>query len=66
MTSDFAAARVHLDRAYHYLQGDDEISSNVRQGLDILLEAVIMAEYVKPRSKVIRFPGSKKRSLNHR
>ena len=66
MTSDFAAARAHLDRACHYLQGDDEISRNARQGLDILLEAVIMAEHLKPTAKVIRFPTAAQRFRNHK
>ncbi|PBB52471.1 hypothetical protein CK223_28840 [Mesorhizobium loti] len=30
MTSDFSAARVHLDRAYHYLRGDDPMSQRGR------------------------------------
>ena len=66
MTSDFAAARVHLDRAYHYLQGDDEISRNARQRLDLLLEAIIMAEHLKPKAEIIRFPTPKQEFRNHR
>jgi hypothetical protein len=66
MISNFAAARVHLDRACHYLQGDDAISLNARQGLDILLEAVIMAEHLKPKAQVIHFPDSKQRFRNHK
>ncbi|TJW70284.1 MAG: hypothetical protein E5X43_34745, partial [Mesorhizobium sp.] len=35
MTSDFAAAHLHLERACHYLRGDDETSSAARAALDI-------------------------------
>lgn len=56
LTSDFAAARAHLDRAYQYLQGTDEISSNARAGLDILIEAVITAQHARRPAKIIRFP----------
>lgn len=56
MTSDFSAARDHLDRAYLYLRGDDETSRKAREALDLLLEAIITAEHTRPCAKVISFP----------
>lgn len=58
MTSDFSAARVHLDRAYHYLRGDDEMSRRGREALDLLIEAVAVEEFKKPRqnAEVLSFP----------
>lgn len=62
MSSDFAAARVHLDRAYHYLQGNDEISRNARDALDIVMEAVIVAECRKESAQIISFPNRRSSS----
>ena len=45
MTSDFAAAHLHLERACHYLRGDDETSSAARAALDILIDAIAAAQY---------------------
>jgi hypothetical protein len=56
MTSEFSAARVHLERAYDALHGDDETSSTTRQALDLLIEAVADAEYRRPSAKVIDLP----------
>ncbi len=47
LTSDFAAARLHLHRAYDYLRGNDETSYATREALDILIEAVAAAEYAR-------------------
>lgn len=57
MTSDFSAARVHLDRAYDYLCGDDPMSRRGREALDLLIEAVAVEEFKQPRqnAEVLRF-----------
>lgn len=54
MKSDFAAARLHLDRAYHYLRGNDEASRKMCEKLDVLLESVIAAEFAKPVARVVQ------------
>ncbi|ESY14495.1 hypothetical protein [Mesorhizobium sp. LNJC394B00] len=58
MISDFSAARVHLDRAYDYLRGDDPMSQRGREALDLLIEAVAVEEFKQPRqsAEVLRFP----------
>ncbi|MGX9181736.1 hypothetical protein [Mesorhizobium sp. BHbdii] len=56
LTTDFAAAWLHLDRAYHYLSGDDDTSRKSRAALDLLLEAIATAQYSRPRGKVVQFP----------
>lgn len=56
VTSDFAAARVHLQRAFDYLHGDDETSRTVCEALDTLIEAVATAEHSPRNGAVIPFP----------
>lgn len=56
MSSDFAAARLHLDRAYHYLRGSDATSRSTREALDLLIEAVATAEFARPRGVVVKLP----------
>jgi hypothetical protein len=58
MKSDFAAARLHLERACHYLRGDDETSHNALAALDLLIEAVVAAQYTRPAAEVFDFPMS--------
>jgi hypothetical protein len=55
LTSDFAAARIHLDRALQYLRGNDDISREAHHAIDLLLEAVIAAEHCKQKAEVIAF-----------
>lgn len=62
MTSDFSAARDHLDRAYLYLGGNDEASRKAREALDLLLEEIITAEHARPCAKVISFPRPTRRA----
>ena len=38
LTSDFSAARIHLERAYHYLRGNDETSRLACEALDLHLD----------------------------
>lgn len=56
MTSDFAAAHLHLERACHYLRGDDETSRTARAALDILIDAIAAAQYKRPPADVVEFP----------
>lgn len=58
MKSDFAAARVHLDRAFHYLQGMDNTSQEARSALGDLLDAIAVVECSssETKSKVLPFP----------
>ncbi|MBZ9797723.1 hypothetical protein [Mesorhizobium sp. ES1-4] len=56
MTSDFSAARLHLERAYHYLHGNDETSRSTCEALDLLIEAVTEAQHRKPEPGVLEFP----------
>jgi hypothetical protein len=59
MKSDFAAARLHLDRAYHYLRGNDEASRKMCEKLDLLLESVIAAEFAKPTAHVVQLSSQR-------
>ena len=63
MKSEFPAARIHLERAYDALLGDDETSVKTREALDLLIEAVAAAEYSRPPATVIDFPGRVTNSL---
>jgi hypothetical protein len=57
LTSDFSAAYVHLDRAFHYLSGDDETSSRARDALGLLMDAVATAKYTRrDKAEVLQFP----------
>ncbi|TGQ30854.1 MULTISPECIES: hypothetical protein [unclassified Mesorhizobium] len=58
MNSDFAAAHLHLERACHYLRGDDETSCQSRAALDLLIEAIVAAQYKRPAADVVEFPRS--------
>jgi len=55
LTSDFAAAHVHLDRALHNLRGNDEVSRKVCHAIELLIEAVMAVEHRKPEAEVIAF-----------
>ena len=59
--SDFSAARLHLDRAYDSLRGDDETSCKAREALDLLIEAIVTAEYARPRGEILAFPRKAQR-----
>ncbi len=60
--SDFSAVRLHLDRAYDHLRGNDETSRKARAALDLLIEVITTAEYARPRGEVVPFP----RQAGHR
>ncbi|RUW98200.1 hypothetical protein EN804_10940 [Mesorhizobium sp. M8A.F.Ca.ET.161.01.1.1] len=55
LTSDFSAARLHLERAYHYLRGNDEASRSTCEALDLLIETVAEAQHRKPEPGVLEF-----------
>jgi hypothetical protein len=59
MQSNFAAARVLLERAQDFIDGDDDRSGKLREALDLLIEAVLTAEHSQPAvsGNVVRFPG---------
>jgi hypothetical protein len=56
LTSDFSAARIHLERAYHYLRGNDETSRSTCEALDLLIETVAEAQHKRPEAGVLEFP----------
>ena len=56
LTSDFSAARIHLERAYHYLRGNDETSRSACEALDLLIETVAEAQHRRPEAGVVEFP----------
>jgi hypothetical protein len=58
LTSDFSAARIHLERAYHYLRGNDEASRAACETLDLLIETVAEAQHKRPEAGVLEFPRS--------
>jgi hypothetical protein len=57
MNSDYAAARLHLERAFDYLRGNDDISRNAREAIDLLIEAVAAGQYNQPPAQLLRFPA---------
>ena len=57
LTRDLSAARLHLERAYHYLGGDDDTCRKAREALDLLIEAVAAAEHARPAAKIFEFPS---------
>lgn len=58
MTTTYSAARHHLEEAYRLLDGEDELSHKSRQALEILIDALLAAEYSACRTSatVIDFP----------
>ena len=63
MKSDFAAAHLHLDRACHYLRGDDDVSRAALAALDLVIEAIAAAQYARPSADVLPFPHQSKGQL---
>ncbi|MER8376662.1 hypothetical protein NKH19_26095 [Mesorhizobium sp. M1338] len=55
MTSDLSAARIHLERACYYLQGTVHTRVEARQALDLLIEAVAVAECSHPVAEAVPF-----------
>ena len=57
MRSNYPAARAHLERAYDHLRGTDDTSRQVREALDLLIEACAVAECRRGPAEVVRFPS---------
>lgn len=55
--SDFATAQVHLRNARLCLQGDDKISEEATEALDLLIMAVTTAELVRAQRNIVWFPN---------
>lgn len=53
MQSDFASVRRLLEEALPHVQGEDKTSAQVREALELLIEAALTAEYA--RAKVVLF-----------
>ena len=48
METDFAVLRQYLEGAWLQARGEDEISRNVREVLDALIDDVTLAEHKRP------------------
>jgi|tagenome__1003787_1003787.scaffolds.fasta_scaffold18821214_2 hypothetical protein len=59
MQSDFAAARLCLERAHSMMKGEDPRSGMLREAIELLVEAVITAEHSQAAAagKVVPFPS---------
>jgi hypothetical protein len=55
MQSDFAAVRRLLEAAQQHVTGTDRTSTQVREALELLIEAAMTAEH--SRCKVVPFVG---------
>jgi hypothetical protein len=60
MQSDYVAARIHLERALKQLQGEDKVSVRAREALDLLIEAVVVAQHRRKPPNVVWLPTSRK------
>lgn len=56
--SNFAAARAYLERAVDHLCGSDRTSTEARTALDLLIEAVILAEHRQTPADVVPFKAA--------
>lgn len=56
MDSDFTAARAYLERAHDVLRGNDKTSRQTKLALDLLIEAVAVAEFRRKGAEIISFP----------
>lgn len=57
LTTDFAAVRLHMERAFDCLRGDDALSGRLREALGLALDAVALAQHTRQTADIIRFPG---------
>lgn len=55
MTSDFPTARLHLQRAYEHLRGNDRLSIEVRYAIDLLIEAIATKEFARKPAEILLF-----------
>jgi undecaprenyl pyrophosphate synthase len=59
MKSNHSAARAHLERAYDHLCGNDNTSRQAREALDLLIEAMAIAEYSHESAQIVLFHSKK-------
>lgn len=52
--SNFSAARAHLERAFDYLAGNDEPSTEACIAIDLLIEVVTVAEHKRSTAEVMQ------------
>jgi hypothetical protein len=59
MKSDFSAACDYLDRALSKLCGDDATSEKAREALELLVEAILVAQHSQPlkEARILQFPS---------
>ena len=62
MKSDLAAALQHLEQAFLLLDGCDEFSEHTRAALDVLIDAVITAEFRRAPAEVISMASYRERA----
>lgn len=62
METDFASVRRLLDAALTHVQGADKTSAQVREALELLIEAALTAEYA--RATVVPL-ASRRSSIEH-
>lgn len=63
MRSDFAMARRHLEQAYSYLSGDDELTRKLLAALNLIIEATLTAEHLADKAnKVVAFPSTRQQT----
>ena len=58
METDFATLRQYLEGAWIQARGNDDATRKIREALDLLIEAALLAERSRPpqRAKVLTFP----------
>ena len=55
MESDFSTAQVHLRNARQCLEGSDKVSREATEALDLLIVAVITADFTREQRKIVPF-----------
>jgi len=63
VNSDFAVARQFLEKAEQSLCGRDTASRQLREAIELLVEAVLTAEHTAPRGEVVMFPAQKRSNI---
>ncbi len=60
MKSDLSAARLHLERAFYYLCGNDQFSREARKSIVALMDGVIAIEPSEPLSHKREVEGDRR------
>jgi hypothetical protein len=55
LESDFSTAKVHLRNARQCLEGSDKVSREATEALDLLIVAVITADFTREQRKIVPF-----------